>query len=85
MNLESKLITSSANVTEWWFALGNTWEIEKLTFIFSRDYWWKVLTTTYHQHINCEIVITGAVKLQGLLNSFIVRGDKIDVKNVAKS
>ena len=57
----------------------------KVDFYFQSGLLVEVLATTYHQHINCEIVITGAVKLQGLLNSFIVRGDKIDVKNVAKS
>ena len=48
----------------------------------------EILTTTDLQHISCAIVMTITSqqrKVQGLLNSFILRSDKIGVENLAKS
>ena len=66
---------------------GEHWRDREVDFYFQSGLLVEVLTTKYYQHISCEIVITITSrqrKLLGLLNSFIVRVDKIDVKNVAK-
>lgn len=63
------------------------WRDRKVDFYFQSGLLVEVLTTKYYQRISCEIVITITSrqrKVLGMLNSFIVRVDKIDVKNVAK-
>ena len=61
---------------------------KKVDFYFQSGPLVEVLTTTNLQHISCAIEMTitsEQCKLQGLLNSFIVRSDKMGVKNLTKS